>query len=153
MRPSATNNFLLVNTRCIFHRLKVKESDPDNMSLCPILDFANHSSSCPSARPAVSEADIWGVSPKVYSCDFGLNSPPKCSIESGEQLFLQYGLHPNRILFTEYGFVEISNNRLPKENENLKEVDITHIMLDMFAKKGERGRWLEERLRESGYWG
>ena len=31
-----------VNTRSVYHWLKKEKSDPDNLSLCPILDLANH---------------------------------------------------------------------------------------------------------------
>ncbi|TFK76462.1 SET domain-containing protein [Pluteus cervinus] len=143
--------WLNVNTRCIFHRLKERRSDPDNMTLCPILDFANHSSRHPSMTPYASEADIWDKpSSKRYGCDFGLSSPFEHSVDEGEEVFLRYGMHSSRTLFTEYGFVE-SGSEL--DGGPSGEVDLTIFMSELFSAKGDRGHWMKERLVEEGYWG
>ncbi|KAJ7155984.1 hypothetical protein C8R43DRAFT_1125888 [Mycena crocata] len=51
-------DFLWVNTRCIYHRLKSKRSHPDNLTLCPILDFANHTVTGPCMKPQDGRAEV-----------------------------------------------------------------------------------------------
>ena len=47
-----------VNTRCIFYRIQPNLSDPDNFTLCPILDFANHSHGKTYIFPVI-DSEIW----------------------------------------------------------------------------------------------
>ncbi|KAF8894597.1 hypothetical protein BD779DRAFT_1669078 [Infundibulicybe gibba] len=140
--------WLNVNTRCIYHRLKPLRSDPDNFTLCPILDFANHSSSKPQTWPKPSNADIWDTSISVKKPKFTLLSPPNVDVQPGEELYLKYGAHSNRFLFIEYGFVNDAQRNISDGDVDLQE-DILHL----FKQRGALGHWMEERLIEEGYWG
>jgi hypothetical protein len=136
------NDIDAVNTRCIYHRLKASQSDPDNLTLCPILDFANHTSVKPCMLPS-SQAEIWDASPVSKLGDnFTLMSPANVTIEAGTELYLTYGAHCNRTLFVEYGFVS-------QEDQETGEVDIQDLMEPLFKDKPQ----FMCRLQEEGYWG
>ncbi|KXN82099.1 Ribosomal N-lysine methyltransferase set11 [Leucoagaricus sp. SymC.cos] len=144
--------WLNVNTRCIYHRLCPTRQDPNNMTMCPILDFANHTNHLPHTYPQPSNAEVWDQAPaSTYGDDFALLSPKDKTLFPGEEVFLKYGAHSNRTLFTEYGFV---NELDPDALEQLDcEADITWRMLRFFAKRGNIGVWMEELLRSANYWG
>lgn len=104
-------NLYLVNTRCLYLRVFSKHLPLSNLTLCPIIDFANHSSSStyPQMRPEKVATDIWTdhSNPVVRPHDFVFISPDR-QMGCGEELFLKYGSHSSRTLFTEYGFVDES---------------------------------------------
>jgi hypothetical protein len=128
-----------VNTRCIYHRIKPSPEDSDNVTLCPVVDFANHTRVSPQISPAVSAIVARG--------DFIVVSCPGESIEAGDELFLTYGCHANRTLFVEYGFIDVSP--FP---ENDGEVDVQDLVESLIEAKGH-GTRLQEILIEEGYWG
>jgi len=117
------------------------------MTLCPILDFANHTTNPPYTLPQASPADIWNIAPPgkhKFGHDFTLLSPSVLVTSPDAELSLKYGSHPNSTLFTEYGFVEPTN-----EGE---------IMLDsaveaLFKLRGHVGLWMKDILVAERYWG
>ncbi len=143
---------LKVNTRSIYHRLAKAQSSPDNMTLCPVLDFANHTYTSSSAYP---QAERWDSRPSSR-CKSGENfvllSPSTVTILSGEEIFLRYGMHSNSTLFTEYGFVNVVDwSNLPEGFS--AEVDMDNHVEPLFEQKGEVGQWMKNILQEEGYWG
>lgn len=139
--PSSTSP--PVNTRCIYYRLKASKEDPDNFTLCPILDFANHTPNGPHMIPVPSEADIWDTAPvKPIGKGFRFLSPADVSVQEGEEIFLAYGAHPNRTLFVEYGFV----------NKSLGEVDVQDVMESLILDH-KSGVFVKSILEDEGYWG
>ncbi|KAF8798009.1 SET domain-containing protein [Phlegmacium glaucopus] len=139
--------WLNVNTRCIYHRLARSRSDPDNMTLCPILDFANHAANPPYTLPRASPADIWHIAPPMkhkFGHDFTLLSPSVSVTSPDAELFLKYGSHPNSTLFTEYGFVELNSEG---------EIMLDYAVEALFKLRGRVGLWMKDILVSEGYWG
>ncbi|XP_006458144.1 hypothetical protein AGABI2DRAFT_199465 [Agaricus bisporus var. bisporus H97] len=146
--------WLNVNTRSIYHRLCEKRSDPDNMTMCPILDFANHSNQPEHTYPQLSHAEVWDQAPsKSMGDDFVLLSPKERTSSAREEVFLRYGPHPNRTLFVEYGFVRGTGSNTLENNSLDCEADLLRHISALFAKRGIVGKWMEELLRTEGYWG
>ncbi|KAG1875332.1 hypothetical protein C8R48DRAFT_592360 [Suillus tomentosus] len=138
-----------VNTRCIYYRLKASKEDPDNLTLCPILDFANHTpNGLHSMTPALSEADIWDSAP-VKQIGFRFLSPADASVQEGEEIFLAYGAHPNRTLFVEYGFV---NESLGNVEIADGEVDVQDVVESLILDH-KSGVFVKSVLEDEGYWG
>ena len=77
--------------------------------------------------------------------DFIFLSPDR-PVESGEELFLKYGNHSNRTLFTEYGFVDET------ADASEGEVDISDCVDVILAGKPAQKR-LRTLLDEEGYIG
>lgn len=144
---------LLVNTRCIFYRLKEAKSDPDNLTLCPILDFANHSIVLPSMTPRATDADIWDMPLKRRVEPFSLMSPARTTTKAGDELYLRYGFHTNQFLFVEYGFSAAVSEHEVLSGVQQADIDITPTVEEVFARKGKVGEWLKEQLLDEGYWG
>ncbi|KAG2020301.1 hypothetical protein CC2G_005658 [Coprinopsis cinerea AmutBmut pab1-1] len=147
--------WLNVNTRCIYYRVAPMKSDPDNLTLCPILDFANHSPVHPSTSPLPTKCDIWNIAPRPgQGDDFTLSSPPRVTVARGEELYLRYGYHSNQFLFAEYGFVSLlSLAERCRENSGYGNVNITPVVEDLFASRGRVGERMKTLLKEEGYWG
>ncbi|KAG2368530.1 hypothetical protein BDR07DRAFT_1390874 [Suillus spraguei] len=142
--------WLNVNTRCIYYRLKASKEDPDNLTLCPILDFANHTPNGLHMTPAPSEADIWDTAPvKPIGKGFRFLSPADASIQEGKEIFLAYGAHPNRTLFVEYGFV---NNSLGEVEYTDGEVDVQDVVESLILDH-KSGVFVKSVLEDEGYWG
>lgn len=88
-----------------------------------------------------SQAEIWNAAPIDPVGDrFILLSPVNESVEPDRELYLTYGAHSNRTLFTEYGFVE---------DRSEGEVDIQDLMEPLFSDQPQ----LKTILEEEGYWG
>ncbi|KAF8163286.1 hypothetical protein B0H34DRAFT_694841 [Crassisporium funariophilum] len=140
-----------VNTRCVYHRIAKSRSDPDNMTLCPILDFANHTANPPYTFPQPSPGEIWNSGPSIkkkLGDPFILLSPSTSSISIDQELFLRYGTHSNSTLFAEYGFVNMS----PSDGTE-GEVEMDALVEALFDQKGATGLWMKEVLVQEGYWG
>jgi len=148
-----------VNTRCIYRRLKSSKSDPDNVSMCPILDFANHHPYRQNFVPAPTDADVWDVAPtKKLGDDFKFVAVDNGAIDAGSELFLMYGHHSNRTLFTEYGFVnrfeENSEDDSPPVETFGGEVDVQDVVEELMKSDLKRqADFLQRHLKEAGYWG
>lgn len=143
-----------VNTRCIYHRLVNARSSPDNLTLCPILDFANHTYTQKFAYPGAYQAEIFNVGPsskRKFGEDFVLLAPSTEAVVAGEQLFLQYGMHANRTLFTEYGFVNFFDwDNVPESFQ--AEVEVDSYIEALFERRGELGSFMKNVLVDEGYW-
>lgn len=144
--------WLNVNTRCVYHRLTKSPSDPDNMTLCPILDFANHSPRPPYTIPKPIQAELRDTAPsskKTFGENFVLLSPSTTITPSDTELFLKYGAHSNSTLFTEYGFM----TDLSVGGRAGGEAELDGIIAALFNSRGSLGSWMKEILVVEGYWG
>lgn len=149
-----------VNTRCIFCRLQQSPSHPDNFTLCPILDFANHGTGITHIFP-VTDSDIWG-SPKHHRRDsraqaktnmFTFLGSSDYGLAEGQELLLKYGAHPNRFLFTEYGFVNPLTDGAVATSTYSAEVDVQDLVEELIEKTGSVAPLIKSTLDEGGYWG
>ncbi|KAH9854169.1 SET domain-containing protein [Lenzites betulinus] len=152
--------WLSVNTRCIFYRVQQSPSHPDNFTLCPILDFANHGTGRTHIFP-VLDSDIWGVH-KQYRRDSRVRSnnsvftflgSSEYGLSEGEELLLKYGAHPNRVLFTEYGFVNALTDGAVSSATYSAEVDVQDLVEELIDKSGSLAPLIKSTLEEAGYWG
>lgn len=128
--------WLNVNTRCMHYRVKPSRSHPDNLAMCPIMDFANHTPDGEHMEPKPTKefparADVSFVATNERA------SP-------GEELFFCYGPHANRTLFVEYGFA------IP---EAFGEVDVEDLLQEEFRRRGVLGKLMQDVLESEGYWG
>jgi len=145
-----------VNTRCVYHRLTQSRSDPDNITLCPILDFANHSARPPYTIPRATQAELWDTTPshkRKFGKNFVLLSPSMTTTPHNKELFLKYGAHSNSTLFTEYGFVADYNVEGPVPEASRGEVELDGVIKAFFDKRGLLGSWMRGILVTEGYWG
>ncbi|KAF8761564.1 Oxidoreductase family, C-terminal alpha/beta domain [Rhizoctonia solani] len=85
--------WLNVNTRCLYHGLGFAQPS-DNVTMCPILDFANHTS-----------IDSLSITQDEFALGDGMAFSTPGPIKNGDQVYLRYGGHSNAFLFSEYGFV------------------------------------------------
>ncbi|KAJ1311048.1 hypothetical protein OPQ81_009553 [Rhizoctonia solani] len=130
--------WLNVNTRCLYHDLDFLQSS-DNVTMCPILDFANHTS-----------MDSVSIIQDEFALGDGMAFSTSSPIKEGDQIYLRYGGHSNAFLFSEYGFV------LPLD---LKKAHITNaeITIDSDVEELLRGaknfKCKEQLLKDKNYWG
>ncbi|THH11579.1 hypothetical protein EW146_g7986 [Bondarzewia mesenterica] len=119
-----------VNTRCLYDRLTRSKSDPDNISLCPVFDFANHKWTAPTMRVAPSDVDVRNF--VVRDVGSNLTCVTCCEdVVEDKELYLTYGEHPNRTLFVEYGFInEVSEHEFVS-GAYAGEVDVQDIVEDI----------------------
>ena len=140
-----------VNTRCIYYKLGSSRSDPDNLTMCPILDFANHTNSSKHMSLVHTEAHHAPV-PGKRNRSLSFISL-RDGLEEGEEIFLYYGAHSNTTLFIEYAFV----NKLPDEPASAEdfngEVDIADKVEVLFQRRGTVGMRMKTILEDKGYWG
>lgn len=121
-----------VNTRSVHHDLTQNQRDPDNLSLCPILDLANHhydDSRATTRHPIPT-----------------FRSPSECHFKEGDEVFLKYGTHSNRFLFQHYGFV------CEGEMEKCISVDDAFDRLILSVRSAKSRERIEALLREADYW-
>ncbi|KZP12004.1 SET domain-containing protein [Athelia psychrophila] len=146
--------WLNVNTRCIYYQVHASRSSPDNLTMCPILDFANHTSTSRHMSPVPidfrSLSTLPRGSPKKGQLVF---VSPREAIEEGEEIFLCYGAHANRTLFVEYGFVNDIPIGAEHSDEYNGEVDVQDIVERLFTEAGPQGMWLKGVLEDNAYWG
>ena len=137
----------LVNTRCIHYRLSHASSSPQNMTLCPVLDFANHTPS--------EHTDILPVlRPHMLGGDYIFKSSPEHSLSANSEVFLRYGAHANRTLLVEYGFVSSWEERAILRGEVDGEVDVQEFMEEIIELRGGLvAKWTKQVLEDEGYWG
>jgi ribosomal lysine N-methyltransferase 2 len=125
-------HLFIVNTRCVYHRLYSSQSHPDNLTLCPLLDLANHTSS-------LAHASSIEPIPTFFS-------PSASFLKKGDEVYLRYGPHSSTTLFTEYGFVE-------RDPLHGGQVDVSDILESLFHEKGPLGDWMKTTLQAKNYWG
>lgn len=139
-----------VNTRCLYDDLGLGKDD--NMSLCPVFDFANHAWFRPTMEPLrASESEQRspggrGNSDLVcVSCEGG--------IARDQEVTLRYGWHPNRTLFVEYGFVNAIKSEELMSGVYPGEVNVQDIVTDLLDQQGDAGTFVKKTLDAEGYWG
>lgn len=132
----------LVNTRGIYLRLKSNQSDPDNITLCPILDMANHSSHLPHMSPRPPTTPLRSMT---------FISPAEVPLKADEQVYLKYGSHSNRILFSEYGFLLPITAEAMRRGEMDGELDIFDFLQALFSRTNLD--FLKGTLEVENYWG
>ncbi len=143
--------YFSVNTRCIFYRIRANRADPDNFTLCPVLDFANHSDGRTQIFPAI-DSEVWGAVVKKPSKYFVFSGPSQDAIARGQELYLQYGAHPNSFLFSEYGFVNGVPEGAIKDGAYAGQVDVQELVEALFAEQGSLGTRMKSALEDEGYW-
>ncbi|KAI0006017.1 hypothetical protein BJV74DRAFT_15140 [Russula compacta] len=147
--------WLNVNTRCLYDDLGLNKDN--NMSLCPVFDFANHAWMQPTMEPIrAAGSEIWRnrrCSPGgdsntdlvCISCDKG--------IAYDQEVTLRYGWHPNRTLFVEYGFANVITTEELMSGAYPGEVNVYDIVIGWLDCRGERGSFVKRTLDAEGYWG
>lgn len=120
----------VVNTRSLYMDIFRRKLPLSNLTLCPLIDFANHTSSVDLPRAK------WKDAPKSARDDRGRGEPlkpynyvflpPDQIMEEGDELFLRYGEHNNGNLFSEYGFVDEGASQ---------EADVSDVVNDIINKK------------------
>ncbi|KLO18588.1 SET domain-containing protein [Schizopora paradoxa] len=146
--------WLIVNTRCLYIRLFNHDYPLTNLTLCPLIDFANHTTSQdtrPGAFPQIrctNEARLGGsnnfLAPGATH-DMAFVSHPDRELIEGEEVFLRYGGHCNRALFVEYGFVDEHGE------PSISEVNVEDLMDALFRDAGEVGDACRDVLQREGY--
>lgn len=142
---------MTVNTRCIYYRLKHAKTDPDNLTMCPILDFANHTPDQAHMTLLPTNSGVWNAAP-VNSIGDGLKfvSSNNMKIEENDEVLLTYGLHSNKTLFVEYGFVNVFSNNGPSPSGEVDVQDLVEKYIFVDIRLGEAVRII---LVDEGYWG
>lgn len=120
------------------------------MTLCPIVDFANHTSVQPRMIPVPSDSETRNGAP-VHSIGDGLifMCPDNVKIDEDDEILLTYGLHSNQMLFVEYGFVNVFSENGPSPGG---EVDVQDLVED-YVFVGVCPREVKAVLVAEGYWG
>lgn len=153
---------VLVNTRSIYYPIRGEDPEKNCLTLCPVLDFANHSEASSHITPIVETA-LRPPGAQTSAGDFTFKSYTDATIEAGQQLYLRYGGHANRTLLVEYGFVNAFEPQAIACGEFRGEVDVQDLVEECIRNlkpthKGQREasalqQWLMDRLEEEGYWG
>ncbi|EEB95384.1 hypothetical protein MPER_05656, partial [Moniliophthora perniciosa FA553] len=94
----------------------------------------------PSAATAPTKPQYGGIG------SFKLLSPADVKTQAGDELYLRYGAHCNRLLFAEYGFV------LPEADQPSLEVEVDDIVEILFGERGKAGVWGRGILNDRNYW-
>lgn len=139
-----------MNTRCIHYRLDPLQSSPKNLTLCPILDFANHKPSDPDLVPILrSTKDSY-----VIGGDYVFKSSSTHALHAGQEINLRYGGHANRTLFAEYGFVNLWVEGDVGKVAVDGEVDVQNLV-EGILRRGDASAaaWTKQVLEDYGYWG
>ncbi|SCU89426.1 LAME_0E03466g1_1 [Lachancea meyersii CBS 8951] len=98
--------YFVVNSRCLYIQIPLKDSIHDNFTLVPYVDFLNHN----------ADSEIY-CSPQINRMKKGKYGLGAFSIvggshqysQPGEEILLSYGAHSNDFLLNEYGFVLAEN--------------------------------------------
>ncbi|KAF8605173.1 SET domain-containing protein [Ceratobasidium sp. AG-I] len=139
--PSQFSDFiwawLNVNTRCLYHQLGFVDSG-NNITMCPLLDFANHTS---SASISVTQDEFALLDGMAFSSAIMLRLD--------DEVYLRYGAHSNAVLFSEYGFV------IPFNRDNTHIVD-GEILIDPdveeLLQSSEYSEQKIQLLKDRNYW-
>ena len=143
-----------MNTRCLYDDLGLEKDD--NMSLCPVFDFANHAWFQPTMEPL--RASAGETENRQRSLDGRGNSDLVCvscdrGIAYDQEVTLRYGWHPNRTLFVEYGFVNAIKSEELMSGIYPGEVNVQDIVTDLFDQQGDASTFVKKTLEAEGYWG
>lgn len=98
-----------------------------------------------------SNSEIWNAAP-VNSIGDGLKfiSPDNVKIEEDDEILLTYGLHSNKTLFVEYGFVNIFSENGPSPSG---EVDVQDLVEKYVFADVQLSEAVKVALVAEGYWG
>ena len=142
-----------MNTRSLYDDLGLGKDN--NMSLCPVFDFANHAWMQPSMEPARAAGSEIGqrclpggggnTDLVCVSCDKG--------IARDQEVTLRYGWHANRTLFVEYGFANPITSEELMSGAYPGEVNVEDIVTGLLDCQGETGAFVKRTLDTEGYWG
>ncbi|KAF8478694.1 hypothetical protein DFH94DRAFT_633087 [Russula ochroleuca] len=147
--------WLNVNTRCLYDDLGLGKDN--NMSLCPVFDFANHAWMQPTMEPVrAAGSEIWR--PGRCSPGGDGNTDLVCvSCERGivrdQEVTLSYGWHSNRTLFVEYGFANAITSEELMSGVYPGQVNVQDIVTTWLDCRGELGTFVKGTLEAEGYWG
>lgn len=151
-----------MNTRSIYYPVQGEDPQKNCLTLCPVLDFANHSEASSHIIPVV-ESGLRSPGARTSAGDFTFKSCTDATLEAGQQLYLRYGGHCNRILFVEYGFVNSFKSEAIAREKFRGEADVQDLVEECIRglKPTHKGRreasalqqWLMDTLEEEGYWG
>ncbi|KAL5511592.1 hypothetical protein ACEPAH_4809 [Sanghuangporus vaninii] len=137
--------WLVVNSRSLYMDIFRRKLPFSNLTLCPLIDFANHtsSSSLPRAKwrdapKSARDHRVVGGVLKAYDYCF---LPPDQTMNEGDELFLKYGEHSNRTLFAEYGFVDDGASQ---------EVDVSDLVDELVVRKRPR-KLIDELLSDAAH--
>lgn len=138
-----------VNTRCLYDDLGMGRED--NISLCPIFDFANHAWTGATMRPqsGASPSKPGSSTLRDLTC-----ATLDTRVQPNQELFLTYGAHANVRLFVDYGFVNsVSEDEVADYPGEILIDDVEEAILQQTAKDvpTDLSRWRDE-LEEQGYW-
>ena len=148
----------LVNTRCIYYVVDPSPSAPCNLTLCPILDFANHAPERIHISPALPST-LFPPTPgsrrggAKLGDDYVFLASSEVPIHKDDELFLRYGGHSNRKLFVEYGFVNVWTPHQCESGMFSGEVDVQDGVQGLLAGQGDLGDRVRDILEQEGYWG
>lgn len=143
-----------MNTRCIYYPIDPSRSSPNNLTLCPILDFANHTPSSTLIVPVFPPlSTVSAPGSKARRGDYTFLSPSEPQILKNDEILLKYGSHPNRTLFVEYGFINLWEDGECTAGGFPAEVDLQDLIEALFEQRGATGAWMKEVLQQEGYWG
>lgn len=136
----------LVNTRCLYLRLFTEDFEHSNLTLAPIVDFANHASSpnLPSLQPLVLENTNAKKRRVFREIDKFTFCSPLLPVKAKDELFLKYGDHCNKTLFTEYGFVDPGS-------VGDGEVDVADVVNELIRGANDSRGNLKRFLEDYGY--
>lgn len=154
-----THTFHIVNTRCISFPISLISDRENDLTLCPVIDLANHTADPQKSCALALLSSPFEVAKHGDAIKFVEVESPPSPMKMGDQLYLRYGPHSNATLFAEYGFV------LPKfahgnsvadvgdldMHQNYGQVLVDDIIEEMFEKSGRS--WMKEMLQEWNYWG
>ena len=144
-----------VNTRCLYDDLGLNKDN--NISLCPVFDFANHIWMHPTMEPVrAAGSEILQLGRRLP--DGGGNTDLVCvSCEKGiardQEVTLSYGWHSNRTLFVEYGFANAITSEELMSGRYPGEVNVQDIVTTWLDCRGEIGSFIKKTLEMEGYWG
>jgi len=116
----------------VHHNLTQDQRNPDNQSLCPIVDLANHHF---DDERATTDNPIPSFP-----------SPSGSQLKKGDEVFLKYGAHSNRFLFQHYGFV--CEGRM----EQSMNVDYAFEQVILCSRSTKSRERIESLLQEVDYW-
>lgn len=132
--------------------MRESQSDPNNLTMCPILDFANHAEKNSHIFPVIKKNQLRKPGERCNANDYTFISSANGTIDKDQQLFLRYGGHSNRTLFVEYGFVNAFSPDDITTGAFHGEVDVQDLIEKMFSAS-VAGVWLRTELEHEGYWG
>lgn len=132
--------------------MKGAQADEANVTLCPILDFANHEWHHSHIQP-ISGPDTRNARPKAAGAFQFFATEHIIGVEIGEEVCLRYGGHSNQGLFVEYGFVNSVSDEEMESGTYPAEVDVQIIVTALFEERGAIGLWMRAILENEGYWG